>query len=376
MDKDLAARVESVLAESGLTRAKFAAAVGMDSSKLSKALSGRRRFSSLELALVAEVGKRTVDWLLTGKQPASLRFARRATMLSAEIESAGTDTVTALVGRFRGLEAIGRPMNVPELPHPRLRTNSYVAAARGMATLCVEALGDVRLSNLDNLDLIDAIENAFGVLVVVRDLPDGIDGLTYEEGNIRVIVLAATDQPFRQRFTLAHELAHVVFGDAEQGLIEEQLWAMRSTEESRANTFAAAFLAPAGEVVELLGQRAATEAFDELVMRFRLTPKSLAWCLFNQGLLSESDRDRYLHATARGVAMRSDKTAYYAELASSSAQERPAWSMVSEYLRAYHAGEVTLKPVATLLGWSLEYAQEFFEGFDEISDAEDGLAEA
>ncbi|MFB9649530.1 hypothetical protein [Curtobacterium pusillum] len=56
-----------MIAESSLGRAEFAAAIGIDSTKPSKSLSGRRRFSSLELARVAHVGRRSVDWLITGR---------------------------------------------------------------------------------------------------------------------------------------------------------------------------------------------------------------------------------------------------------------------------------------------------------------------
>lgn len=62
-------RVRHLIGASGLSQGQFAEAVGLDAPKLSKSLSGVRRFSSLDLARIAEHAGRTVDWLLTGEEP-------------------------------------------------------------------------------------------------------------------------------------------------------------------------------------------------------------------------------------------------------------------------------------------------------------------
>jgi hypothetical protein len=47
-------RVLSLIEDSGLSRRAFAGEIGLDDSKLSKSLSGTRRFSSLDLARIAD----------------------------------------------------------------------------------------------------------------------------------------------------------------------------------------------------------------------------------------------------------------------------------------------------------------------------------
>ena len=47
-------RVLSLIEASGLSRRAFAQDIGLDDSKLSKSLSGARRFSSLDLARIAD----------------------------------------------------------------------------------------------------------------------------------------------------------------------------------------------------------------------------------------------------------------------------------------------------------------------------------
>ena len=71
-------RVRSLIAESGLTQHAFALSIGLDDAKLSKSLSGTRRLSSLDLARIAEQGGVSVDWLITGVEPALAMAARRA----------------------------------------------------------------------------------------------------------------------------------------------------------------------------------------------------------------------------------------------------------------------------------------------------------
>src|SRR5262245_27424022 len=70
-------RVRTVIEQLGQSHASFAELIGLSKDKLSKSLTGKRRFTSLELALIAEAGGVTVDWLLTGKTPARPLLAAR-----------------------------------------------------------------------------------------------------------------------------------------------------------------------------------------------------------------------------------------------------------------------------------------------------------
>ncbi|MGH3519733.1 MAG: TetR family transcriptional regulator C-terminal domain-containing protein [Haloechinothrix sp.] len=59
-------RVRSAVAASGESQRDFALAIGLESTKLSKALKGIRRFQPDELAAIARRSGTTVDWLLYG----------------------------------------------------------------------------------------------------------------------------------------------------------------------------------------------------------------------------------------------------------------------------------------------------------------------
>lgn len=358
MAESLEQRVEAVITSVDLGRADFAASIGIDASKLSKSLSGRRRFSSLELARIAEVGRRSVDWLITGREPFRPVFAQRARLAGADDET-GARTVELLAAGVRGLAAVDRPLVRPELPQLARRSSWYTVEAAELARRFVPVIGRP-LGGMPTHDLISAIERVFGVMVVVTDLPEGIDGLSYEDAQCRVILLATTDRPLRQRFTLAHELAHIAFGDARQGMLEEQMGTARSNVERRANSFAAAFLAPTDELGAAIGERSTAAAFPELVEHFQLSPESMAWRLFNEKRIDETVRAGLNGLSARSIYMQLGKAAEYVDLSHAAGEPRPSWLLVNAALDAYRDGDTTVKPVATLLGWAPQDAEEFF----------------
>lgn len=59
-------RVRQLMGLAGGTQGEFAARVGIEPSKLSRSLAGKRRFTPWELAQIAESGGVAVDWLLNG----------------------------------------------------------------------------------------------------------------------------------------------------------------------------------------------------------------------------------------------------------------------------------------------------------------------
>lgn len=59
-------RVRTSLANSGLAQREFARRIGLDETKLSKALNGTRRFAPAELVQIANTAGVTVNWLISG----------------------------------------------------------------------------------------------------------------------------------------------------------------------------------------------------------------------------------------------------------------------------------------------------------------------
>jgi Zn-dependent peptidase ImmA (M78 family) len=75
---------------------------------------------------------------------------------------------------------------------------------------------------------------------------DRFDGMAATVNGIPVVVVGRGWPGDRQRFTLAHELGHLVLKDRLAPIVDE---------EAAANRFAGAFLAPADEVRKELGEK-------------------------------------------------------------------------------------------------------------------------
>ena len=119
----------SLIEASGQNRRAFAQDIGLDDSKLSKSLNGARRFSSLDLARIADKCGVTVDWLLTGEEPA-LALAARTTSGQARtaLEAAKRySTMREDLAAF-GWEQPWRPLDI-EIP-----SGTYAEQGRALAS--------------------------------------------------------------------------------------------------------------------------------------------------------------------------------------------------------------------------------------------------
>jgi len=354
MDDGIIERVREVIARSGMTQRQVAEEIGIDAPKLTKSLKGERRFTSYELAALAELDGRTVDWLLTGAEPRRLTFAYRSTLLDREVDdNAGRETASLIADRFQVALDLGFAPAIPPLPKARI-SGAYVETADRFARAAVERIaGPVRA--LDVAALIRALEEQFGVNVAVEELPERVDGLSHADGDLRIIIAASTDRSGRQRFTLAHELGHLLLGDANGSVIEEELFIKGGGhQESRANAFAAAFLMPAAEVDDVLGHRDVSDAFDELVWEFRVSPEAMAWRLCNLGKLTKAAATTFARKTLNAVAADLGRLDEHAVRIRESSTLRPARRLTGAYIGAFLAGEVAAAPVAEISGFSID----------------------
>lgn len=105
-------------------------------------------------------------------------------------------------------------------------------------------------------DLLGLAEDHCGVPVIIPEsLPGDLAGAYLPRDGNPVILLNGSDSAPRLRFTLAHELAHHVFGDIRQedthaGIVKPGHWI-----EVRANAFAAELLVPGPAVTAFIGDR-------------------------------------------------------------------------------------------------------------------------
>lgn len=354
-----AERVRGLIAQSELSQHDFAVRVGLDDSKLSKSLTGTRRFSSLDLARIAELCKVTVDWLITGEEP-PLAVAARTTGGSA---AAAIGAARLLVSQREDLAALGvaqpwRPVSVP-LGGGRL-TEQADRLASAALTRVAEADRSITEPQLAVL-----VEDVFGADVAVVDLGADFDGLAASSDTAKLIVLATSQIPGRQRFTLAHELGHLLAGDDHGVHLDQDVFdraQQKEPSELRANAFAAAFLMPEGILRERTGRHGLTEAgFAELACDLRVSPATLAYRLLNLLLIDKGTCDRFKVISGAKAASLAGRTSELAQRVADANSARPPGLLVRDAYVSYESGATTLRPYANLLGVDVDVLRKALE---------------
>lgn len=201
-------------------------------------------------------------------------------------------------------------------------------------------------------DLVTLIEQATGHdVAVLHGTPDE-HGLTVRDpdSGATFIGVARTRHPMRQRSTLAHELAHVIFSDWGKDFDPT----VRSPAEIRADSFARHLLLPASGLTDFLGEhRPITEAeFSSVVQRFLVSPHLASIALADVSYIDEHTKDEWKKTTTPRLAARYGWIDLYQSLQSDSDRPRPPQRLLARAIAGYEEGVVNAQVIATLRGIS------------------------
>ena len=149
---------------------------------------------------------------------------------------------------------------------------------------------------------VEKVAEALGLEVVYQRFDDDLSGLLVKEGGKSTIGINACHAKTRQRFSLAHEIAHfwlahpgdmfvdkgatvVLFRDGRAG-------SGTSLHEMEANRFAAALLMPADFLIQSLGSMDEADAADperlatSLAREYHVSPQAMRFRLSALGLFA------------------------------------------------------------------------------------------
>jgi Zn-dependent peptidase ImmA (M78 family)/transcriptional regulator with XRE-family HTH domain len=308
---EIGARIAQTRRKLGMTGTKLAELVELRKDQISKIESGRRGVDVGELPRFADALCVSVRYLLGMPE-------RPAMAISARLASDALPTATAparrlarqLLGYDDLLDQIGesRPAR-PSVHGARVveqaaaefidaPTTKTRARAQGLALAeLVRAELDLGSDMLG--DLATVIEMHFAVDVSLAPLGVEADGLCVHAGSTSLIVASSDYSDGHLRFTLAHELAHHLFGDP-RGFIEEDEHAMFADGaiEWRANAFAGHLLMPergVRSVLDWIRERPAAltdRAVAALMEHFGVSRQALLYQLNLLGLMSYADGKR------------------------------------------------------------------------------------
>ncbi|MBF9072517.1 helix-turn-helix domain-containing protein [Streptacidiphilus fuscans] len=361
-DEALRDRVRTLMSDAGMTQTQLAETIGITTSKLSKSLSGDRRFSTYELAAIAEHFLTTVDYLVSGKQAPAAALAARDDSGASEAWEVAVQRAQALDETEAALNDLGIEPDLKALAHWTRPALSGLAIADGpkLANAARELMPDGFRD-----DMPDAIESAFGIHVAAESFGVGFDGLSWRTDDCRMILINTDVAWSRQRFTLAHELGHHLAGDVDTvGLVTDKnvMSTNHRIPEMRANAFAAALLMPEQEIKDKTKEGVTPWVFSKLVGSCLVSSDALAWRLKSLKLISEADRCKLSRMTAAEAALEGDWTDLYLQLVKHQSRERLPEALAMRSLRAFVAGEISAQWPARVLDCSSDLLHEALDG--------------
>lgn len=235
--------------------------------------------------------------------PAIARFSSAVAMyggLSPKLTNADVITLSGVIA-----QALSLAEEAPEL-------TELVSAHSGPPVGVPYAEGYEWANDLLEEDLLEDVVSSFvDVEALLGRLGIAVHDINLETESIRGVALAGDGlapsivvnttslfnvTPFGRRFTLAHELGHLLYDRtlAKSVGISSGPWAPAGVEK-RANAFAAMFLMPRRMVIEAFGDERRFNEFEQIATaakQLQVRPTALIEHLFNLSLIDEYDRDR------------------------------------------------------------------------------------
>ncbi|GGM13398.1 MULTISPECIES: helix-turn-helix domain-containing protein [Micromonospora] len=235
----LGERIAEARAESGLTQAQLAAAVGLARSALAKIENGMRGVSAVELVGIARELRRRVEWFVDPGPPAIVSYRAGRSGLATQSVDDELDRLARDVEFVAG--------EVPELVAAQpaaLPTPTSMAAADELA---VRARTLLKLGSDEPAQKLSQLVTEVGLLPFAVPLGEGADAGTVLLRTGGVSVVNGDLRVGRRRLALAHELGHYLIADP-----YTTDWRVATAEadalEARLDRFARALLLPESDL--------------------------------------------------------------------------------------------------------------------------------
>ncbi len=345
--EEVVRRIKQAMASAGLTQHMLAERIQVDATAMSKSFSGKRNFKTLEIARIAEELHVPVSSLLSDVEaaPAVLLAARAQPSSNTEVSRAvaRADTLVEIDALLTQLGCGGRTaeteIKASDGTTPRQQGKSMARQLRERL-----GIGSTDLPpKLD--DFAGWVEDKLGIDVAFEPLAQGLDGLSVSSNSFRLAMVSSGISATRQRFTLAHEVGHLLAGDTQELRVDENIDS-GSDDEKRANSFAAYLLMPPEALREvatrgILGE----DAIAELLGRFRVSLESLAFQLKNTGLIDDAELNRIRRMSSSKIALRTGRAA---DLQARNDRRYPEL-LLDRTLNAYAEGLVSVRLVSRLV---------------------------
>jgi Zn-dependent peptidase ImmA (M78 family)/transcriptional regulator with XRE-family HTH domain len=279
---NLGIRLQQARKAAGLSLRAFADLVNLSHAAIKKYEDGDVYPSSDMLIKLAKALKVRVDFFFRPIKVSleNIKFRKRK-KLNGKAEEAIKFEVISQIERRLELENLypSSPVPIFELPADLPQKINNLEEIEVVAENLRESW---KLGLAPIHDLIDAFE-AQGIRVFIIDIDEEhFDGLSTVINNQPIIVISSRWPGDRQRFNLAHELAHYIFIKRLSDTLDE---------EQACNRFAGAFLFPRVAVFQALGKERRAIEWQELLLlkeQFQISMGAICYRLKDLGVIQES----------------------------------------------------------------------------------------
>lgn len=203
-------------------------------------------------------------------------------------------------------------------------------------------------------DVFEMVHATTGVDVFSIDAAEEEHGLTMLDPRTRrrVIVVATTPHPMRQRSSVAHELGHLLRGDLET--TEPTCPGERCPAEICADAFARHLLLPLDAVRTRLSEteEASLAELSDLVQEYEVSPAIAAIQLRTAALITEETCLDWMRRSSRHLALRFGWLSRYDSLADASRRPRAPQTLMKRAVAGYKDGVLGIAELAAWYGVS------------------------
>jgi Zn-dependent peptidase ImmA (M78 family)/transcriptional regulator with XRE-family HTH domain len=275
---------------SGMSMSALAKEVGISANAIKKYEHGKNMPSSGKLLKLSKaLGVRSEYFFRPGKVKLSgIEYRKRASTPQKTLDRINGDVLDQAEQWTELLEFY--PDSVLPVPKFKLPDNlpKIVDTSEGIELIADQVRSEWNLGFNPIPDMMDTLESK-GLMIICTDVKvnNKFDGLAGDINETPVVVVSIHQPGDRQRFTLAHELGHLVL----HGRLSEDI-----DEEKACNHFAGALLLPKKAIIEHLGKKRRAIEPRELYMLKQEFGLSMMGILFRSGqvgIISKSLQKNY-----------------------------------------------------------------------------------
>ncbi|MFG1705572.1 helix-turn-helix domain-containing protein [Nonomuraea sp. M3C6] len=259
---DVGERVRECRIAADMSQEQLAAVLNLDRTMIAKIERGIRRIDALELSRLSAALDVPLTYFLS---PPPLVVSRRTEMVDDGVTEAARQSYSLEVALATWLSDIRQLIEIGTLCAPAIERYpdpiQDVSDARRAAWWVRARVG----LNDEPIDSLMRVCERLGQLIAVVDVPG--EGASLIEDDLAVAVVSKRGDPGRRRATAAHELGHLIIGDAYS--TDMGVHASRDEREAIVDAFAVELLLPIRAIQAIDGVDAALRREDLVVLAAR-----------------------------------------------------------------------------------------------------------